>query len=1238
VQNQATRNDANVVRSTKQDQEGPSGLLQTLRSVADRITQLPKEQQALLVPLTTFFGLALVRAWTFYWFPGLPALYATDLGVNYILSEYIRSSIHSPQDFFDMLGWSAWWDQPFFSLNGYLSYLAIVPLADVLRNTWSSIKFLEIAQSVFACAGTYWLMRLFSRPKVWALAAGVTFVAVPIIALYSRGNLDLGWPATMAPLCLSLGIVSIRRYGLLSLPALGVLSSVFGLCAAIEFGLFFSVPIYCVLAAYAFDRARGRRSSWLVSAAGGAIALVTCSAYFVVPTFTSHLFTDSASRAGSLASESFAPYFSQTPISAVALLVTEFLRSPNPLYNATSQVPYALIGGVVVWTFAIVGFLHLRKKIFGSSFGVASFVIAVMSIALSVSPLMPGGGQLWHLFGSVPVLRAIRTPDRYFIVAVLPIVLLALEGIRLLTERISSQKILGAVTVGIVLFAFGHVDDSQQVWTNQQDYGYEEPALQQVNALVSKIGPRTVSYAILHDGSKEDFPSYGVPTHTVSAAWDIAARYAQDGAAGTGVFRRDGVRSIITTPLWSSSLPSDFPDLERAYAAASKTHRILRNSGVAVFALTDVDQAITATSLLCASSTGLLDDALAIETFSHVDFTEPRSTCSATLSVDPSVEDALAKSPGALSGRSLCPRCSQLSEIDNQFALGPFVLNDAWFREAIDGGTPLFDPTGAVLLNDSEAVEVPLESRGSGVGATLALRIANHSYANLEVFAGDRVASLRLSPFFGFRWIHVPLRGYTRHLRLVAFIDPITPSWILGSWRGLALDGVIVEHERKRAASTISARGPIAATLVPEDYMAPTVHYSIKSLRYTSSKHASRADFEWSGSTGPVVLAVSGEYLRGDRITVRAGRVSQSIIVADPNDGQQVAFFSLRLQSGRAITISAKGSLKPEISGIQVIPNSGEMALQARSARLSAADLDFTDPAIAFSQAKSSGIAPGIVSRSSGLDASRGAVVKTVLPTASGRHELSIGLWQAVGSGSIRVSAACGGHKEYMTMNAATSESLEVSTNGTPCAITLRWLGRLQVARVFFASSRGTPYSRAVALRRGVYRALLYDTSLKERPAGALRLDGQPISGDGLITIAASGVHRFSLDDAHIEPRFLLLVPQGETFRYRKSDVSFSRTSSTQYTLTVRHATDLKLAHLDDGNWMLADGSSARAGTRCDLLATCFTSVQPGIYRIYHRLPKSTLVGFIISGATVVISLLLIIIAESRLRRPTRAW
>ncbi len=174
---------------------------------------------------------------------------------------------------------------------------------------------------------------------MWAFAGALMYAAIPAVILMPRGNLDLGWPTIFAPGALAAGFYLLRRFGPRALPLCGAIAGACGLCCAIEYAVFLTMPLYIILAAYCYRRDNLRR--WLAFAALGALPMIGVAAYFLVPTFRIHLFSDSAIRAKSLASATFTPYYSEDLISYLALSRKRRSSRRPPLYNATPQIPTA---------------------------------------------------------------------------------------------------------------------------------------------------------------------------------------------------------------------------------------------------------------------------------------------------------------------------------------------------------------------------------------------------------------------------------------------------------------------------------------------------------------------------------------------------------------------------------------------------------------------------------------------------------------------------------------------------------------------------------------------------------------------------------------------------------------------------------------------------------------------------------------------------------------------------------
>ncbi len=86
-------------------------------------------------------------------------------------------------------------------------------------------------------------------------------------------------------------------------------------------------------------------------------------------------------------------------------------------------------------------------------------------------------------------MNAISTPDRFLTLPALAIVMVGCEGLRLCSREIAAQRLAIPIFLIAILCSCYYVANAQQVWTNQQDYGLEEPSLDAVNRVARDIGP-----------------------------------------------------------------------------------------------------------------------------------------------------------------------------------------------------------------------------------------------------------------------------------------------------------------------------------------------------------------------------------------------------------------------------------------------------------------------------------------------------------------------------------------------------------------------------------------------------------------------------------------------------------------------------------------------------------------------------------------------------------------------------
>ncbi len=1186
------------------------------------LNRVPPERLAIAVVLAAFGIAAFVRAWVFYWFPGLPGLYAKDLGVNFIVAEYIRHTIHSPLDFVDMLGWSAWWDQPFFMYNAYTSYVAIVPIADLVNSTWASIKFLELAQTAIACAATYWLLRLFGWSRLWSLAAGTVYAIVPAVILMPRGNLDLGWPTVLAPACLAAGIALIRRLGSNALPLCGIVCAICGYCSAVEYALFLSFPAYAILASYAFVRTP--RARWLALSLTGAVVMVAFGAYFVVPTLGNHLFSDSSIRRESLVNASFVQWYSEDVTSYAGLILREALLSPVALYNATGQLPVAVIAGTSIWLFAIIGLLGRKESLKRPAVAIAAGIVFILAF-MSLCALLPGGEAIWRAFGSLPVINAIRTPDRFVTLPILAIVILSIDGIRSFSTEMRSQRMIGAVILAIVLLASSYVAVVQQVWTNQQDYGAEEPALNQVNRIVSDIGPRTAPYTELNGGSTGDYPSYGVPTPIISGLGDLAARYVDDGLALTGLLPRASVKTIITTPPWAASDADGYPDFGDVFGHAPGAHEIFQShEDVRVFAL-DANAMVKATQIACLTGgPGLIDRLLAWHNLANVDLAEPNGDCTFQIVSDRDAYDtAIRSARWSAAGSELCKECSTARDADYLFDPGRELLNQPWYRNSVDGDTPLF-PGAAIRIQDGTTISLPRMTTENG--SRIRLHLASHAYATLTTRCGSSESAIRVLPFRGFRWLTIrtpkPLSECSS-IELSFSIDATRPANVPSFAGALALDGAIVPGSIDRLPTAPRASRDIYAVTASQLTGDMTTPYAGQTFMFDPSNpvrtyNARSSAMRWTGASGNVTVVA-------DMFRPAAHEHNNVRFAAE-----------LFLRHGHLIPLptGANGTPDTQLRRITAVRSTGHVALFSAGTGLVSGDVDFPAGASAVSQ--TSGFARfnhGALS-SNGLTGRNGNVLSMEIPATAGSSTVVAGFLGVDGDGYAEATMRCASRQRTLQVSENVGEGLLVPANGVPCTLRIAWHGKpLTIRRVFFNIQRRTfNGERELWLPGGSYHLYVLSRRNRAISTDGVSIDGHRVDSSKLIDVTSSGEHSVTVVGMPAESALLAFVPQAFS-PPTPLLISLKQTAAIRYEISVPARTDVKLAHLDDGNWALAGPSGTVFGNRCDLVSTCYRDVAPGDYRIYHRLPEAVRIGFGITLLASIVALLCLWLPGRRFSR-----
>lgn len=744
--------------------------------------------------------------------PQPPFAFQKDLGVNITLAAYGAALFHHGGGIFSTWGWKPLQDSPSFFLSGYTSYALLVPIA-ILTGAWQAVKIVEVLQFGVAFFGVAFAASRMRRPTIAGAFAGMAYAAVPALALSIRWNTDLGWVWVLAPWAYAFGEALIARYGARALLAAGVLCAAAGPFFHIQYLLYTALPLYAIIAVDALRRER-TVAAWGCALAGLA-SLGLSLAWFLFPTFVDPFFTDSGSRLAQLSNEqtltTLLSQFSDGAASLTAFMQAEYLASPFPADNASGSMPLAVAGGALLWLAAALAAFVRRSGLLRREW--PAIAAGAICVYLGLGPNVPFGDLVWQALDLVPRLNAFRTPDRFL---TLPFMLACI----LLGRAIASAEkprvaaAMAALTAAAAAL-FGIVDAQQHVLATSSQLAQLEPDLFAANAAAQMRGGRVVSLATVRNGSQLDFTLYGVPQATLEPAWGIAGRYVYDGTAGTGIFRRAGVRSVITSPGWTTENSAPPPDMTGVFGRIAGLPRVFGRSGaIAVYALPNASAPVTARRILCVrGGPGMLDRMLASSAASNFAFT-PSNGCSGTAYFHYNPLDALASTARETVAGTAFPHAALLRDADYSFEGNREHLNLLWFRDSLDGDEVLFSPRGVALITSDSRTGIDVDGASSPV---ILLRLVAHAPAIARAAAaGGGTASARIAPRRGVQWIALRPRMPRHAVRVTIEIAPQTAAAPARfHWQGIALDGVAVADARaveRAAADGVQARTSLPAS------------------------------------------------------------------------------------------------------------------------------------------------------------------------------------------------------------------------------------------------------------------------------------------------------------------------------------------------------------------------------------------------------------------------------------------
>ncbi len=1167
-----------------------------------------------------------------------------DLGGNVLATSLIATWMHGFADVWDALGWAGWAQRTAFTYAPMTVYGIAVPIAKIFgNNPFAAVKAMQAIDLAAAWASASYLYVVLRGRSSWAWVAGLVYALLPEQVLMIRGNMEFGLVSALVPLTLACPLALVRRFGLAALPFCGALVGLLTTDLVVEYAIFVGIPACVAAIANAYDRTR--RLRWIGFSIACLAAFFAVAAYTAIPTVASHaLFSPGAPTDALLQGGEFSSY-AESPLALISLMLNEGLANQRPEFSLGPLTWVVVLLGAILWGLAIGWVVRcIRRGSFAR--GERALLIAgAACLLLSMGDVIPGVGLVWWLISHLPGINQIRTPDRLIAFAIPMVVVSAVSSIEYLARSVGARKFaygaLAAVAAGNLALFFALRVFLGDTFTVED----KMPHLDRIDAVAQARGNRAVNLAFVDTGSIFDTSLYAMMMPNLDFAGDFIQRYEGDGLGGTGMLARADVATVVTSPSWAG----DSPLLaQSAVARASFLHPLEGEATtVTAYGVEPVRGFVHPVEPACLDGgPGMLDYLEILPAFSFSAFVPNGRDCVRTLFTDSAPASALlgGRMVASFPGTAIFANAGVLRDIDYRVALGRFLLNVPWYRNAIDGDSPQLSD-GAVSLDPGKTGGSAFTLAGPGNYA-IALRAVCHGtiQGTMQVDGGHTV------PFVcpaapGFSWVEVPagrLAAGTHHfLVTVGAFDTSAPiartTWHFG------VDGVVVVA---RGQSVAQSKPPVSAfafsasrletqlkqRVAPELALASTSGFeaipgaadpSRTMLLARSSEAIARYRFDGTPGTYRVAATAyaDGSLLGGSYLGILNGtRCCVAVSSLNHDFGPQLyAEGTLTLRRGDVIAvllhtaandpaaISQLLSVAIEADPKPVVPD------ESRSRYV--AFFDYVAHSKNYNPDVPAGPTPvpghaaltpyfglALWTRPATLSAAGFPPSTQTVPTTFSAD--------LAGGGSAVVRLSCGadsitarlvapGGSITLPQSAASDCKAQISSQDAGF-----YLKQAAIARsIVDLDLHGVRWIAA-----GTYRVQGIERG-SSAAGGAIFVDGRPVGS--LARIARDGFHELRWMHAPPDAYMITFVPL--SWPETAPAIAVTQDSSQRWSVHLDRATSLEGAVLSDGNWRLTSGGHSISGASCDLDNTCFGAVPAGDYHLWHAWPGYILVGFAIT-------------------------